>query len=192
MLNCQRTVFSFKDSCLYCLRVSLICLYLLAEIAVAQPAFQNHLGTLRTQTPLHGNPFIFGLDKKLSSSWKSSDIMKKLNFNLGHVKTPKSRLLIQAVATFETKSLVQNENGHMGYKSSELDKDSSPWTVQPKSSREDSTEMDDKEKLRRMRISKANKGNTPWNKGRKHSPGNNMLIQSGFCVINIYPLCISY
>lgn len=118
--------------------------------------------------------------------------MKKLNFNLGHVKTPKSRLLIQAVATFETKSLVHNENGHMGYKSSELDKDSSPWTVQPESSREDSSEMDDKEKLRRMRISKANKGNTPWNKGRKHSSGNDMLIQCGFCVVNIYPSCVSY
>ena len=30
---------------------------------------------------------------------------------------------------------------------------------------------DDREKLRRLRISKANKGNTPWNKGRKHTPG---------------------
>ncbi|KAB2007774.1 hypothetical protein ES319_D10G053900v1 [Gossypium barbadense] len=30
-------------------------------------------------------------------------------------------------------------------------------------------ELDEREKLRRMRISKANKGNTPWNKGRKHS-----------------------
>ncbi|KHN11356.1 hypothetical protein glysoja_036053, partial [Glycine soja] len=29
---------------------------------------------------------------------------------------------------------------------------------------------DDREKLRRLRISKANKGNTPWNKGRKHTP----------------------
>lgn len=30
--------------------------------------------------------------------------------------------------------------------------------------------LDESEKLRRFRISKANKGNTPWNKGRKHSP----------------------
>uniref|UniRef100_A0A0E0M695 Nuclease associated modular domain-containing protein n=1 Tax=Oryza punctata TaxID=4537 RepID=A0A0E0M695_ORYPU len=30
--------------------------------------------------------------------------------------------------------------------------------------------VDERERLRRMRISKANKGNTPWNKGRKHTP----------------------
>ena len=31
-------------------------------------------------------------------------------------------------------------------------------------------QLDEREKLRRLRISKANKGNTPWNKGRKHTP----------------------
>jgi hypothetical protein len=36
---------------------------------------------------------------------------------------------------------------------------------------EDDEAVDEREKMRRMRISQANKGNTPWNKGRKHSPG---------------------
>ena len=39
------------------------------------------------------------------------------------------------------------------------------------SANNDEREMDQREKTRRERISKANKGNVPWNKGRKHSPG---------------------
>nr|CAB3499874.1 unnamed protein product [Digitaria exilis] len=35
---------------------------------------------------------------------------------------------------------------------------------------EEHEKLDERERLRRMRISQANKGNTPWNKGRKHSP----------------------
>ncbi|KAJ1288159.1 hypothetical protein BS78_02G068900 [Paspalum vaginatum] len=35
---------------------------------------------------------------------------------------------------------------------------------------EEGEDVDERERLRRMRISQANKGNTPWNKGRKHSP----------------------
>ncbi|GFZ04362.1 hypothetical protein Acr_16g0009860 [Actinidia rufa] len=42
--------------------------------------------------------------------------------------------------------------------------------IEHQSSREDdSEELDEREKLRRKKISAANKGNTPWNKGRKHS-----------------------
>jgi hypothetical protein len=47
--------------------------------------------------------------------------------------------------------------------------------AQVESSGEDSMALDDKENLRRKRISNANKGNTPWNKGRKHSPGKQYL-----------------
>lgn len=36
---------------------------------------------------------------------------------------------------------------------------------------EQAEDVDERERLRRTRISLANKGNTPWNKGRKHSPG---------------------
>ncbi len=33
-----------------------------------------------------------------------------------------------------------------------------------------SGDVDEQEKLRRLKISQANKGRTPWNKGRRHSP----------------------
>ncbi|CAM8993792.1 unnamed protein product [Rhodiola kirilowii] len=66
------------------------------------------------------------------------------------------QLMVKAVATLENRSLVQGEKGHDGFglKANEV---------------QISEELEEGEKLRRLRISKANKGNTPWNKGRKHS-----------------------
>ncbi|KAM1430142.1 hypothetical protein ACFX2I_046241 [Malus domestica] len=163
------------------LRISHICLYFSAEIAAAQPAFQNHLGTLRAQTPVYGkvisSPFAFGNDKKLSSAWKFPHISIKLSFNLGRINVPKGSLRIKAVATLESKSLVQNENAHAGYNGSQLGRESSPLAGQLEPSSDDSEELDDREKLRRLRISNAIKGSTPWNKGRKHSPETRQLIK---------------
>ncbi|XWS18756.1 hypothetical protein CRYUN_Cryun32bG0072200 [Craigia yunnanensis] len=58
-----------------------------------------------------------------------------------------------------------------GHSKSLLGGDSSPASTRLESlkSGDSDEELDEREKLRRMRISKANKGNTPWNKGRKHS-----------------------
>ena len=154
--------------------VFLLCFYLLAELVATQPAFKNNLGILTSQTPFHGKllsrPFIYGNVKRLSSAWKFLGITKNLNFNLGRYEMPSRGFLIKAVATLEPKCVVNNDE-LSGRNKSKLGVDKTSPTVQIQSSSEDSAELDEKEKLRRMRISKANKGNTPWNKGRKHSPG---------------------
>lgn len=169
----------------YSLRASLLFLHLLAEIAAAQPAFQSHLCMHRAQICSHGKlsstSFTLANEKRLSCAWKSLGLAKELFFSVKHLEVRRGRLRINAVATLETKGLVQNENGQKGYDVSQVGANSSLPTIQLV---EDSNELDERERLRRMRISKANKGNTPWNKGRKHSAGNNMLNRA-------WPLCLS-
>lgn len=82
--------------------------------------------------------------------------------------------MIMAVGTLEITSVpCENEGvkGKLNVLMMDVDSKSNTSGFQPQSSSEDSTEVDERERLRRMRISKANKGNRPWNKGKKHSPG---------------------
>lgn len=97
--------------------------------------------------------------------------MKQREFGVVQFKMQCDRVLINAVATLEPKILTEN-NAHDPYRRLHVDTDSkTPQRTEQQSSNDDLTELDEREKLRRKRISKANKGNTPWNKGRKHTPG---------------------
>ncbi|XVE51771.1 hypothetical protein DITRI_Ditri02bG0067700 [Diplodiscus trichospermus] len=115
---------------------------------------------MRVQSLIHG--------QVLSNPWKSSQLPTRINFHVGHQESQGGNLQIRAVATLEPKCSVPKEDGHIKL---QLGGDSSPSSTQLESlkSGDSDEKLDEGEKLRRMRISKANKGNTPWNKGRKHS-----------------------
>ncbi|KAJ6327344.1 hypothetical protein OIU78_014260 [Salix suchowensis] len=142
----------------------------LLDIATSQASLSNHLGLLGAQTNAHckvfSSPFAFGDDKRLLSLGKSIKFRRKIN------AFERSKLQIKAVATFEPKSLVRKGDGKRktSPENEQIAANSDTLLAQVDSSGEDSMALDDKEKLRRKRISNANKGNMPWNKGRKHSP----------------------
>ncbi|KAG8380225.1 hypothetical protein BUALT_Bualt07G0171200 [Buddleja alternifolia] len=153
----------------------------LADIAISQPCscFRNNVLAFRSETYFHNKIVIRngkGLGLASTFAWRNFCIKENLGkkFNLGRAKLWRGRLMINAVATLETTSVTHKNEGVKGSENvSRMDVDSvrsnSPDS-EPQSSSEDSMEVDEREKLRRMRISKANKGNTPWNKGKKHSP----------------------
>lgn len=102
------------------------------------------------------------------------------DFTSGRAGVWRSRLIIKAVGTLEIASVPCKSGGVKRLQNVlMMDVDSvrpnSTEFEPPQSSSEDSTDVEERERLRRMRISKANKGNTPWNKGRKHSPGDAMF-----------------
>lgn len=142
----------------------------LLDIATAQASLPNPLCPLRAQSHVHckvfSSPFTFGDDKRLLSLGKCIEFRRKIN------GFERSKLWIKAIATFEPQSLVHKGDGNRKTSrgNEQLGANSDTLTAQVESLREDSMTLDDREKLRRKRISKANKGNTPWNKGRKHSP----------------------
>ncbi|KAK4781168.1 hypothetical protein SAY87_017274 [Trapa incisa] len=141
----------------------------LLEIATSQPNFQGHLGVLRAQahtnSKLFSSSFAYGSDRRLSSPCNTLNI---------HRKFPKTRLTaleIKAVATLEQKRLTLCDDGEIYQQNLQVGfhESSSTTVAKANSPAEDSEDLSEGEKLRRTRISKANKGNTPWNKGRKHS-----------------------
>ena len=145
---------------------------LLTDIGTAQPSLQNHLGPLRAQTltlaKVLSCKFTLGDDKRLCFASKPFQFRTKRSINLGQIETRRGKLLITAVATIEPECLVRKEDRA---KDAVLGVDAGLPAMQFQSSDGETEALDEREKLRRMRISKANKGNTPWNKGRKHSAG---------------------
>ncbi|XP_038974761.1 uncharacterized protein LOC103697567 isoform X2 [Phoenix dactylifera] len=140
------------------------------DIFTSHPVFRKHLGALKTQPQCHGK-IAHGLssvkEKRVGSLWKYPiQIARKTNFK-GWSLDKKQAPLIKAVATVEPKYLVPTENDNRYDSMLKFCSNSDSQLFQI--SNDESSEIDDKERLRRMKISKANKGNVPWNKGRKHS-----------------------
>lgn len=128
----------------------------LLDIATPQYSFRNNPYSIGFQR-LHHVSFISGNQTTARSRFfKPNSII-----NPASLYMCRGRLMIKAVATLEPRcSDKENDNAH------QLSTDSKatlPGTDdQP-------VVLDDREALRRSRISDANKGKQPWNKGRKHS-----------------------
>lgn len=150
----------------------------LLDIAISQPCscFRNSVFAFSSESSFHSKLVIDNDWRLVSSfSWKSITSTKKVgkNTNFGRIEVHRGGLIIKAVATLEITNIAsKNEELKHNRNTLRMDTDSrlNACVCEPQVSGEDATEVDDRERLRRSRISKANKGNTPWNKGKKHSP----------------------
>lgn len=121
-----------------------------ADIATPQSSFRNNPYSIGFQR-LHHVSFISGNQTTARSRFfKPNGIINPAN----------GRLMIKAVATLEPRCS-DNANHQLPIDSTPTlpDTDDQPVVI------------DDREILRRSRISDANRGKQPWNKGRKHSAG---------------------
>ncbi|XP_060206044.1 uncharacterized protein LOC132633562 isoform X1 [Lycium barbarum] len=133
----------------------MFCVLYCADIATTQPC------SVSSQT-VFGTRLVYNNDIRFVSTWNSFRIPQKPPNS--RIKLFRGGLMIRAVATLEkgpTKNTQSNEEQN-DFGGVRMGKYSTSTVVE--------SELNEREKLRRMRISKANKGNTPWNKGRKHSP----------------------
>lgn len=134
------------------------------DIAIAQTSLQNKLAHSGVQSFIVGKiPYYCLLqhEDRWVSFRKSFQNTGNLNYNLIYSnKKSYHKFLVKAVATLEPKCSVVSKDE---------EKQTNVLSFATES-HEDKEDIDEREKLRRIRISKANKGNTPWNKGRKHSP----------------------
>ncbi|CAM8909664.1 unnamed protein product [Rhodiola kirilowii] len=131
------------------------------DISVGQP-LQDYANVMKVQGLTNGAGFSnlsFSSGKSLGCTWKNFGIPSR-RCEIEFVDMRRGELIIKAIATLESRSSVPSQKGckGLGFEVNRV-----------QFSSEDSEELDEPEKLRRMRISKANKGNLPWNKGRKHS-----------------------
>ncbi|KAL1551818.1 hypothetical protein AAHA92_19614 [Salvia divinorum] len=154
----------------------------LLDIATAQPCscFLNNIISFKSKIDLPKR-IVVGNDRRLvlGSTFSGRNFCNGGrvggSFTPGRAGVWQGRLMIKAVGTLEIASVPCKNGGVKRLQNAlmmDVDSVRSSFTgIEPaQSSSEDSTDMDESERLRRMRISKANKGNTPWNKGKKHSP----------------------
>ncbi|XP_015069772.1 uncharacterized protein LOC107014398 isoform X1 [Solanum pennellii] len=142
-----------------------------ADIATTQPCFRNNVCSISSHN-VFATRFLYNNEIRFVSTWNSFRIPQKASNS--RIKLFRSGLMIRAIATLEkgpTKNTKTNEeqNNFGGVRMGKYAANSTSVVVEQQSPSEEA-ELNEREKLRRMRISKANKGNTPWNKGRKHSP----------------------